>query len=47
VTTCSEWAAWRAAVAGDVLPAEEADALTLYGGLCRLGAALATGRDLV
>jgi hypothetical protein len=34
VTSCRQYADWRARRAGDALPPEEADAVTVYAGLC-------------
>jgi hypothetical protein len=43
VISCKGYADWRARLKGDMLPADEADDLTLYGGLGALAVALGDG----
>jgi hypothetical protein len=47
VTSCRSYADWRTRERGDLLPAEEADALTLFATLCPLGVALRDGLDML
>jgi hypothetical protein len=47
VTSCRAYADWRARERGDMLPADEADSLMLFAGLCSLGVALRDGLDVL
>ena len=47
VTSCRSHADWRARQCGDMLPADEADALTLLAGLCVMDVALPDGLDVL
>jgi hypothetical protein len=47
VQSCRGYADWRSRQRGDLLPAGESDALSLYAGLCSLGVALRDGLDVM
>jgi hypothetical protein len=47
VTSCKSYADWRARQRGDMLPADEADALALYAGLCAFDVALRDGLEML
>jgi hypothetical protein len=43
VASCHTYCSWRARERGDMLPADEADDLTLFTGLCALSVAIRDG----
>jgi hypothetical protein len=45
LTSCKAYCDWRARQRGDMLPADEADMLGLYAGLCRLDVGLRDGLE--
>jgi hypothetical protein len=47
VTSCRGYANWRARQAGDMLPVDEADVLTLWAGLCAMYMATRDGLELL
>jgi hypothetical protein len=47
VTSCRGYADWRARQMGDMLPAEEADMLGLFAGLCALDVATRDGLEML